>query len=84
MLGIDEWTGKEMPFEYVLQDLAVGMAMDDMRKRILPQMELLESNNPEKWTELAVLIFRQASIRGQAPMWVKPLANVVLNDHMDN
>ena len=81
MLGIEEWTS-EVVFEYDLQDLTVSVAIDDMRKRILPQMERFERNNPEKWTELGVLIFRQASTRGQVlkAMRVKPLANIVLND----
>lgn len=81
MLGIEEWAS-EVAFEYNLQDLVVSCAVDNMRKRILPQMERFEKNNPEDWTELAVVIFRQASTRGQVPRarGMTPLANIVIKE----
>ena len=61
MLGIDEWTRDEI-VEYNLQDLTVIVAMDDMRKRVLPRIMKLEEKSPAEWRALGIQIFRQATV----------------------
>jgi len=74
MLGIDEWTRDEV-VEYNLQDLTVIVAMDDMRKRILPRMMMLEEKSPAEWRELGVQIFRQATMAPRVTV-VRPLSDI--------
>jgi len=74
MLGIDEWTRDEI-VEYSLQDPTVIVAMDDMRKRILPRIMMLEEKSPAEWRTLGVQIFRQATMVPRVTV-VQPLSDI--------
>ena len=83
LLGIDEWR-REDGFEYNLQDLTVISAMDKIQRSILPLMQKIEKEDPARWLELGIQVFRLAVARIPKPTTTEPLGDLDLNMLIDD